>query len=197
VDIEAVKLLAKIGTETLGHNRLQVRWEKYLDEPVEMKNIPAKQLRENYIKAMADYPARFTGRAAINLAKLKQGKTIEQLRKENCSDAFLKAKGVHIDPFGNVFSGLCSGIIIGNINNPGAPTLDEIWRRFDPREKEIVCLLFESGPAALADIAEKSGYEIKERYADKCHLCTDVRGFLLEQGLYKNIIGPQECYEKK
>jgi organic radical activating enzyme len=205
VDIEPVRLLAKVGAEVLGSDRVMVRWQKYLDEPVQMKGISQDELNKNYLRAMEDYPARLTGRAAGrlgSLAALKKGKTIEELSKLNCSGAFLGAKGVHIDPFGNVFSGTCSGIILGNVN-PGAPGLDQIWKQFDPREKELISTLYESGPVGLLAEAIKAGYEPRETYADKsakqwadkCHLCTSIRQFFLEKGMYPEVVGPEECYE--
>jgi organic radical activating enzyme len=197
VDIEPVRLLAKVGAELLGRYRIMVRWEKYLEQPVQMKNISRSELERNYLRAMEEYPARLTGRAAGklgSLAALKKGKTIEELSKLNCSGAFLGAKGVHIDPFGNVFSGTCSGIILGNVN-PGAPGLDQIWRQFDPQEKELISTLFESGPTGLLDEAIKAGYKPRETYADKCHLCTSIRQFFLEKGMYPEVVGPKECYE--
>jgi len=214
VDIEPVRLLARVGSELLGKDRVMVRWEKYLENPVlplTAEHAPcllhasptksfgdrwAGETAENkrYIDALNAYPCRFTGRAAGRLAELKAGKTIEELSKLNCSGAFLGAKGVHIDAFGNVFSGTCSGIILGNVNQQ---PLDEIWKGFDPRETEFISILFESGPAGLLQEAIKAGYKPRKTYADKCHLCTSIRQFFLEKGKYKKIIGPEQCYEKR
>ncbi len=191
VDIEQVKLLAQVGAELLGKPRVMVRWRKYLSEPIQMKSISQEQLDKNYVQAIEDYPARLTGRAAGKLAKLKKGRKIEELARLNCCGAFLGAKSVHIDPFGNVFSGTCSGIILGNVNEQG---LDEIWRNFEPREKEMISILFESGPAGLIKQAQEAGYKVKNAYADKCHLCTSVRQFFLDKGTYPSVVGPQQCY---
>jgi MoaA/NifB/PqqE/SkfB family radical SAM enzyme len=195
VDIEAIKLLAKVGGELLGSNRVMVRWEKYLDEPVSSFTAENAEAAKNkrYIDALNDYPCRFTGRAAGKLSKLKEGKSIEELSKQNCCGAFLGAKGVHIDPFGNVFSGTCSGIIVGNVNEQ---PLDEIWKNFEPRAKEMICVLFESGPAGLLEEAKKAGYVPQQTYADKCHLCTSVREFFLAKCKYPSIVGPKQCYEE-
>jgi MoaA/NifB/PqqE/SkfB family radical SAM enzyme len=202
VDIEPVRLLAKVGAEILGSDRVMVRWRKYLENPVLPLTAehPSTSLRAGsetaknkiYIDAMNDYPCRFTGRAAGRLAELKAGKTVAELSKLNCSGAFLGAKGVHIDAFGNVFSGTCSGIILGNVNETG---LDKIWKGFDPRETEFIPTLFESGPAGLWDEAIKAGYEPRKTYADKCHLCTSIRQFFLDKGMYPKVVGPGECYE--
>jgi hypothetical protein len=194
VDIEVVKRLAKIAEDILGTDRLLIRWQKYLDESVKMTGIAKEKLNENYLSAIADYPIRFTGRAAGRLGELAATKTVEDISIENCTNAFLGSKGVHIDAFGNVFSGTCSGIIIGNINDM---PLDEIYKRFDPSKREFIRTFFEKGPAGLLSEAVETGYKPKDLYAGKCHLCTDIRAFLLNMNESPEIIGPQSCYEKK
>ncbi|MCJ7777409.1 MAG: radical SAM protein, partial [Sedimentisphaerales bacterium] len=112
VDIEPVRRLARIAMEVLGEWRVLVRWREYLKSPVGMKNLSVAEHRDQYIRAINDYLCRFTGRAGGKLAELVASKPIETLALVNCKSEFLGAKGVHIDPFGNVFSGTCSGIII-------------------------------------------------------------------------------------
>jgi hypothetical protein len=191
VDIEPVRRLAEIATEMLGSERVLVRWRKYLDNPVEMKNLTADQREAELVRAMEDYHCRFTGRAAMKLAEWAASESIESLTAVSCKADFLGAKGVHIDPFGNVFSGTCSGIIIGNVNQR---PLDEIWRRFDPARSEVIETLFNRGPAGLLDRAAKLGYEESPLYADKCHLCTSIRRFFFDKGLEESVVGPAECY---
>jgi hypothetical protein len=118
--------------------------------------------------------------------------TVEQISKRNCRDAFLNAKGVHIDPFGNVFGGTCSGIIVGNVTKSN---LEEIWRNWQPANDTIIEKLFHAGPAGLLDEAMRAGYKPFEKYASKCHLCTSIRQFFFNKGLYKSTIGPFECYQ--
>jgi len=191
VDIELVRRLAHIAKELLGENRVLVRWEKYLENPVVMKNISIAEKEKRYTEALKDYPCRFTGRAGGRIAELVAKDTVQQITKSNCRDAFLSAKGVHIDPFGNVFSGTCSGIIVGNVTKTN---LYEIWRNWKPENDFIIERLFQKGPAGLLDEAIKAGYTPFEKYAGKCHLCTSIRQFLFSKGLYKSTIGPTECY---
>ena len=191
VDIELARRLAEIATEILGPDRALVRWQKYLDHPTDMEDLSSGEREQQYIAAMNDYPCRFTGRAAGRLAEIVAEQPIEAFSAMNCKSDFLGAKGVHIDPFGNVFSGTCSGIIFGNVNRM---PLDEIWRRFDPANDEFINTLFNSGPHGLLAQAESQGYKRKELYAGKCHLCTDIRQFLFDNGLCKSVIGPAECY---
>jgi MoaA/NifB/PqqE/SkfB family radical SAM enzyme len=191
VDIEPVKRLAGVARELLGEKRVLVRWEKYLDNPVEMRGLSQDEVSRQYSSAIKDYPCRFTGRAAGKIAELVASKPIETLASVNCKSEFLGAKGVHIDPFGNVFSGTCSGIIIGNINQS---PLDDIWKQFHPANSEFISTLFNFGPFGLLDRVTKLGYKKAKGYAGKCHLCTSIRQFLFDDGLEKSIIGPAECY---
>ena len=191
VDIEPVRRLAEMAADILGPERVLVRWQKYLENPTDMKNLSQVELEQQYINAINDYPCRFTGRAAGKLAELVATKSVESLEAMNCKSDFLGAKGVHIDPFGNVFSSTCSGIIVGNVNRM---PLEDIWKQFDPRSGGLIGTLFKNGPSGLLTEAEKLGYRRKESYAGKCHLCTSIRQFFFKKGLEKSIAGPAECY---
>jgi MoaA/NifB/PqqE/SkfB family radical SAM enzyme len=192
VDIKPVRRLAKTAKELLEPNRVMVRWEKYLENPLDMKRASAAERDKRYVETLKDYPCRFTGRAAGHIADLVAKEMIEEISKEKCTDAFLGAKGVHIDPYGNIFSGTCSGIIVGNI---AKQSLAEIWRTWQPGNNKVTETLFSFGPAGLLNEAVKMGYKPAERYAGKCHLCTSIRQFFFDKGLYKSTVGPAECYE--
>jgi hypothetical protein len=144
-----------------------------------------------YIAAYYDYPFRFNGRAAGHLAGLVASKPADAFSHVNCMAGFLGAKGVHIDPYGNVFSGTCSGIIIGDIHQT---PLEEIWKGFRPGQIELVQTLCERGPCGLLEKARAVGYQELPAYADKCHLCTHIRQFLFEHGQDAAVIGPADCY---
>jgi MoaA/NifB/PqqE/SkfB family radical SAM enzyme len=191
IDIEPVRLLSEIAIETLGSDRVMVRWNKYLENPVEMMGLSAAERKQEYIRALNDYRCRFSGRASRELAELVARTPIEDLASLNCNSDFLAAKGIHIDPFGNVFSSTCSGIIIGNVNQK---PLEEIWKQFHPAKNGFINKLFNFGPAGLLDKATNLGYKASETYASKCHLCTSIRQFNFDNGLEKAIIGPKECY---
>ncbi len=237
IDIEPIRRLAEIATEILGPERVLVRWRKYLEDPIEMKSLSSAEREQKYISAMNDYPCRFTGRAAGQLAGLVASSMLDtgcsmlvedreskievqkssiknrpanggfqsepsvagsriknresRIASANCKSDLLGAKGVHIDPFGNVFSGTCSGIIIGNVNKTG---LDDIWKQFGPAGNEFISTLFNFGPYGLLEEAGKLGYKKAKVYASKCHLCTSIRQFFFDNGLKRPIIGPAECY---
>jgi MoaA/NifB/PqqE/SkfB family radical SAM enzyme len=193
VDIEPVRLLADIAIDLLGPDRVLVRWRKYLETPVKMKGLSNEELKQQYLGALRDYPCRFTGRAGGKLAEAAASVPIESLEAMACKMDFLGAKGVHIDPFGNVFSGTCSGIILGNVNRK---PLEEIWKDFSPAQNEFINTLFEQGPAGLLKNTISTSYKKSKVYANKCHLCTSIRNFLFDKGLGQSIIGPKEVYNE-
>ncbi len=191
VDIEPVRRLAQIASDILGPDRVLVRWRKYLDDPAAMKSLSPPEREQMYLRAMKDYPCRFTGRAAGKLAQLVAVEPVANLSALNCKLDFLGAKGVHIDPFGNVFSGTCSGIIFANVTQT---PLEDIWKQFHPVRRALIGTLFNSGPSGLLAEAEKQGYKTVEFYAGKCHLCTHIRQFFFENGVHRSEIAPAECY---
>ena len=191
IDIDYVRRLEAAAAKLLGPDRVLVRWRKYLVHPTVSKDTSPERLNEHYLTALCDFPCRLTGRAAMKLAPLVASSPVENLAQKNCRSAFLGAKGVHIDPFGNVFSGTCSGIIIGNVKNT---PLHELWRRFNPSSQEVIDTLFNDGPVGLAEKAAKFGYKKSRFYAGCCHLCYQTRQFFFDKTYYKTIIGPAECY---
>lgn len=192
VPIEPVRRLAQLATEILSPNRIQVRWRKYLDNPIDFTALSDQQKNKIYIDAIGDYQCRFTGKAANKLAQLVANETFDSISTLNCKPDFLAAKGVHIDPFGNVFSGTCSGIIFGNVNQK---PLHKIWTDFHPDNNQIIKTLFNKGPAALLKLTHNQTSTKSKLYATKCHLCTNIRSFLLNKTIEAPTIGPSNCYE--
>ena len=191
VDIDLVRRLVRISTELLGTDRVLVRWQYYLDHPVDMTGLSPQQLEFQYIQSLETYSCRFTGRAAEQIAPVLSRQTIEELSCLNCRHSLLGAKGVHIDPFGNVFIGTCSGIIVGSILKE---TLESMWLKFDPKAESLIRILIEKGPAGLLDQAQQAGYQALDTYADKCHLCSHIRQYMLVNQINTREIGPQDCY---
>ncbi len=191
VDIEPVRRLASLAIERLGPDNVQVRWEEYLTDPVDVRRLAQAERDRVYVLAYHKYPFRFTGRAADQPAELLASRPARAFSRMTCLAGFLGAKGVHIDPYGNVFSGTCSGVILGNINRI---PLDVMWKTFHPAKSDLIRTLCEQGPYGLLDEARALGYRELPAYAGKCHLCTHLRQFLFEKGALPFVIGPADCY---
>jgi MoaA/NifB/PqqE/SkfB family radical SAM enzyme len=191
IDEENVILLAETAKEVVGPENVRVRWDKYLGSGIDMKSLDLTQRCEMYKQGMRDFSVRLSGRAASKLAPMIEGKLVKELTVQNCANPFLSSKGVHIDPYGNVFSGLCSGISLGNVTKD---SLKDIWKSFDPLNMPLVGRLVKGSPGALLDEAADLGFEVQPKYGSKCHLCSEVRQFFFDKAQYYPIISPAECY---
>lgn len=191
VKFDKVKLLYETACEILGVEKVMVRWEQYFKEPVETKDLDDEKKMDAFLESLRQYPCRFTGRAGGRLAQRLADKEIEQIAENNCKKGFLGSKSIHIDPYGNVFSGVCSGIVIGNINEK---PLNRLWQEFNPAKDEFLNVLFNNGPVGFLEKATKSGYKKSRLYSGKCHLCTDLRQFFFDNNEFRQIISPKDCY---
>ncbi len=193
VDVSKVRRLVDISRGILGKDKVLVRWEKYIQNPCQMADICDMDNLDDKIAMLKEDRCRFTGRASGRLSEPFRTKSIDQIAEYNCRNAFLHSGGVHIDPYGNVFNGQCSGIITGNVKNQ---SIDTLWKLFDPCSHEFFETLFYRGPVGLAEEAGKFGFDLSGKWAGKCHLCSEVRQFFFDRNLHSRIIGPNDCYEK-
>lgn len=194
VPIERVRRCVEIAKEVLGGDRVRVRWWDFYHEPVDLRRTDAEAKRAAYRKALERHKDRLTGRAADRLAEFFPRHAPEEFRDRNCVQDVLHGRHVHIDPYGHVFPGVCSGIILGNANQSSIP---EIWDRLAEswREHPIVGAVVAGGSYRLYEKARELGYEpLADGYAGKCHLCQHVRQFFLERGGWDEWIGPPEVY---
>jgi MoaA/NifB/PqqE/SkfB family radical SAM enzyme len=194
IEQKNVELLVDVATELLGKDRVLVKWDEFLQFSVKRSAYLAEKRKECLSAVKPKHTISFTGRAGGELAGFFADKSLSELLGGNCSRPLLGSKGVHIDPYGNVFNGRCSGMIVGNVNTK---PLDEIWSGFDPSKDEFFETVFAKSSTGLLDKAMKLGYKPKPVYAGKCHLCTDLRSFFFDKGILRPIIGPADCYGKR
>lgn len=194
VPAEKVRLLVRLAEEELGPDRVLIRWRQELDRLDNVAAMEPAERRTAMKTAMVQEGGRFTGRAAEMLGPLCAEEPLEKVIGKDCKHAVLGAKGVHIDPYGNVFNGQCSGMAVGNIRTT---VLDELWRGFDPAAVDFWNTLYTRGPGGFLDEAVVLGYEPQAQYASKCHLCADIRRFFFDKSRYLPIICPNECYGRQ
>ena len=182
--------MTQTAREILGPDRVLVRWEKYLDAPSGIAAMNPAQRTAALAEAMAADAGRFTGRAAEQLAPLCAAQPLDALAGRNCHNVILGAKGVHIDPYGSVFSGQCPGMAVGNVHTTD---LDELWKTFDPAAQDFWQILMTVGQGFCPHQSE--GFVPKPLYASKCHLAPTFELFF-DNSRYLQIICTNECYGK-
>ena len=125
----------------------------------------------------------YRGRAAHTLASRAGSQPWETL--STCPHEDFREPGrLHVDPFGNLH--ICQGLMLGNLfRSP----LAEILKRYQPEKHPVIGPLLEGGPAALVRRYE---VEVRETYADACHLCYEVRRALRDR--FPDELGPDQMY---
>jgi MoaA/NifB/PqqE/SkfB family radical SAM enzyme len=194
VPFERVRRCVEIAREVLGPARVHVRWWDFYKQPLDLRQLDADERRRAYADALARHKDRLTGRAADRLAELLPRHPAEHFRRQNCIKEALQSRHVHIDPFGNVFPGVCNGIILGNALQQ-AP--HELWEQLSTSwaEHPVIAAVVAGGSYELMQRVKGHGYqELTGGYAGKCHLCHHVRQFLHRRGVWPEAIGPAECY---
>jgi MoaA/NifB/PqqE/SkfB family radical SAM enzyme len=197
VPIERVRRCVDIARKVLGGARVRVRWWDFLREPVEVRGMSATGTQAAYRTALARHKDRLTGRAAERLAGLLPRHPAGCFEGQTCVEEVLCSRHVHIDPYGNVFPGVCNGIILGNALGDG---VERVWQRLADgwRKHPVVAAVAVGGSYELMQQATAFGYrELSGGYASKCHLCTHVRQFLVDHGHWPQFVGPPECYAKE
>jgi len=194
VPFERVKRCVEIARKILGRKRVRVRWWDFFKKPLDTHKLDEAERSRAYAEALKRHKDRLTGRAADRLAHLFPRYPADHFRGENCIREVLRSRHVHIDPYGNVFPGVCNGIILGDAL---AQPPDELWESLAAnwQEHPVVSAVVSGSSYELMRRAKEFSYrELEDGYANKCHLCHHVRHFLHHRGVWKDFIGPAECY---
>lgn len=121
------------------------------------------------------------GRVPDALRDCYAPKKAEAFKNLNCLHQLTSTSHFHIDPFGNLFTGLCAGIVSG--------TVEDLHPVINEETKPVITRLCRSGPYALMErAAEEYGYEEKQDgYISECDLCISVRRHLVSNGKFPEL----------
>jgi hypothetical protein len=108
----------------------------------------------------------------------------KRLVKMPCSPEFLRSWHNHFDNYGNYMPGFCGGITLGD-----SRWLDELLiSGIELDELPVLKFLIENDMDGLVRFAGEYGYEVSEvGYYSKCHLCADLRKFLVEKDHFREL----------
>ncbi len=205
VPIERVRLLARIGEEVLGPDRIRVRWLDWATEGFDTDSMTQEQRKRVFTAYAEKNRDRLAGRASVELAGLLPTKPAAAFADKPCYNRLLRSRHVHIDGEGIVCPGTCAGIILGRVTD--TDSVGQLWQNLYNHfadmnnggklvpPVDVLNLLARSGPVALMAEAERLGYvEQADGYAGQCHLCWSVRRWLFENGHFRDRLGPATVY---
>ena len=169
-----------------------------LEQLEDMQAIGQNELR--LAEVARAHPPMLVGRAGEALSQYVPRRPVEKLADDPLWHGTASGRGcsvelnaetmweIHIDPYGNIQT--CCGIIVGNARRTPLP---ELMVRGFQNNSDIVRRVHEQGPFGLLELAVEKGYRPEDGYAQKCHLCWEVRKFLRPS--YPDVFGPAEIYE--
>ena len=193
VPIEQCRLTVRLAEELLGADRVQVRWRDWLADGFDTAALTDAERAVLFARTAAAGRERFNGRAAELLAETLPCKPPADFADSPCRDALLRSRHVHVDDAGRIMPGTCAGILVGLA---GDGCINHVWRRLgdDYAERPILGTLADCGPVGLLAKAQAAGFVARAGYAGKCHLCWDIRRFLVRKGAGGQELGPDWLY---
>lgn len=150
------------------------------------------EIRQQLTAIMYIHPG---GRAAQLLARYLPCHPAEVLLKKDCSASLASPDHAHLDHEGNVLTGFCSGLRLGEETGLD---LDSLYGKGLPLHAyPLLDLLVHEGLGGLYDYAKKTGYEPRRKgYVAPCHLCLDIRRHLyFQEGTFPELY-PAFFYEE-
>ncbi|MCM8807336.1 MAG: radical SAM protein [Candidatus Omnitrophica bacterium] len=112
----------------------------------------------------------------------------EKFKGANCIFEFLNPYHIHIDLYENYIPSFCAGITLGNF--------EKVLNEGINRNEKILNFLMTDIYSFLIWAENEYGYKRKEGYINKCHLCLDIRKYLIDNGFYFDSLKPIEFYHQ-
>jgi hypothetical protein len=145
----------------------------------------------DYLKRLPSrYWVHFGGRALKTFAGVLGTRPLEEIlstSKGGCQE-LLDVSHFHMDLFGLYVPGLCSGLAIQR---------DDLGHPISPERYPFLCTLLDKGVAGLLErAASEYGYKPTGGYLSKCHLCFDLRRYLvMDEGAEPVELQPRRFYD--
>jgi len=183
--MDRVRTAIRVGRKVFGANNVLI-YTRYFKDQLESVEGQRTYALEEYLDAVgreraslefaSEYGLIPNGRAATQLAFLYEHHPASNFYGGSCASELASPHHVHIDLYGHYIAGLCAGISLGDGFN-----LDKLYQGTDFKNRPVLQKLTEGGVQALSAWARKEyGFEESEDgYIAKCHLCLDIRCFLM------------------
>jgi hypothetical protein len=140
-------------------------------------------------KIPARYWIHFGGRAVrtfVGILETHECAAILSRDRRGCRE-LQDVSHFHLDLFGNYIPGLCSGL---------AFLRDDLGTAITADKYPLLARLYEAGINGLFEVGREQGFEASGRYLSKCHLCQDIRRYLvMDRKLRFPELGPLGFYE--
>ena len=196
VPFERTDRCIRISQEVFGTNVMVYQMEYY--HLFKQLGITGKLSIDEYLKltrqeSLSDTVELFLmGRAAEKLKELYAGHPSNRFLTTPCQPDFLRSWHNHFDNYGNFMPGYCGGISLGSWFE-----LDRLLKAgINLQDRPVLKYLVKNDMKGLLHFAFDRGYqERSDGYVSKCHLCLDIRKYLISNADYDEL-KPREFYEQ-
>lgn len=158
----------------------------------ENKSHSLNEYKEKYgtnyfINIPARYGVRLGGRAVISYKDILPKKKLSEILDTEPCIQLTDTTHFHIDLFGNYIPGLCSGFTI---------EVEDLKKTVDENKYTFINILYNEGIKAFLNLVQNNyNFEPQESYLSKCHLCIDIRKYLvIEKKIQSPELNPEEFY---
>jgi len=197
VPFERTERAIRISYEIFGENLAIYQMEYY--RRFKDFGIKDRILLEDYFKMekkelfLENVEFLLMGRAVYKLSSKIEGVfpryPAPRFLNEPCVPPFLRTWHNHFDNYGNYIPGYCGGISFGDCRN-----LDRLLEGIEIENYPILNFLMDENLEGLFKFAVDFGYkESPDGYFSRCHLCLDIRKYLVEKKDFKEL-SPKEFY---
>ncbi len=198
VPFERTERAVRLAIDVFGRNVMVYQLEYFrkfkawgLRDKVPFEEYLGREKKEDVLRHAEFF---VTGRAPYALRRIL-GELIPSWPAEYffdapCDTPMLRSWHNHFDNYGNYIPGFCGGISLGDCRE-----LDDLLRAgIDPDRYPVLGFLLRNDIKGLYTFARGLGYiEQPDGYLSKCHLCVDMRRYLVSCGDFEEL-RPGEFY---
>jgi len=192
VPFERTERAVRISTEVFGYNTAVYQGEYFrrfktlgIKDKVPFDKYLQLEKRTDFARNTEFF---IMGRAPYSLKNeldhLYPKYHAKSLANMPCSPPFLRDWHNHFDNYGNYIPGYCGGITLGDCRE-----LDDLLENGIDLEKYPVLkyLVNDDLPGLLKFSADYGYHENEDGYYSKCHLCVDIRKYLIDKDNFKEL----------
>lgn len=133
-----------------------------------------KAYGKNYLRNIPErYWTHLGGRAVYTYKDIYPLQPLERILANPPCDELEDTSHFHIDLYGNYIPGLCSGLAI---------RMEDLGEPLEENQYPFITMLYNEGiQAFFHHVRKEYGFSPQTEYLNKCHLCNDIRLFLVRE----------------
>lgn len=195
IPFERTKRCLEMALKVFGRNVIVYQLEFFrlfsllgIEERVSLEEFLERTQKTNWADRVELF---LMGRAAQALQSRYPTFPAGRFFQESCLMPFLRSWHNHFDNYGNYLPGFCGSLSLGNWLE-----MDRLLREgIDLTRNPILGFLIQGDMEGLYYFARERGYEEADQgFVSKCHLCLELRRFLVSRDDFPEL-QPKEFYD--